>query len=76
MAPPPIGYTADQRPRAARGAARPTVRSRGRWYKDALVVELRGRAERAEAEAARFAAELAEARKPWLVRVLGGLRRS
>src|SRR5690349_21057983 len=32
MAPPPIGYTADQRPPAARGAARPTVRSRGRWY--------------------------------------------
>src|SRR5690348_6193166 len=31
--PPPIGYTADQRPRAARGATGPTVRSRGRWYK-------------------------------------------
>src|SRR6185503_12578020 len=29
---PPIGYTADQRPRAAHGATRPTVRSRGRWY--------------------------------------------
>src|SRR4051794_14287794 len=32
MAPPPIGYTTDQRPRAARGATDPTVRSRGRWY--------------------------------------------
>src|SRR4051794_30587823 len=32
IAPPPIGYTADQRPRAARGATHPTVRSRGRWY--------------------------------------------
>ncbi len=32
MAPPPIGYTADQRPRAARGAVALTVRSRGRWY--------------------------------------------
>src|SRR5689334_13080269 len=33
IAPPPIGHTADQRPRAARGATDPTVRSRGRWYK-------------------------------------------
>src|ERR671938_1946560 len=33
MAPPPIGYTADQRPQAVRGAAALTVRSRGRWYK-------------------------------------------
>src|SRR4051794_8485982 len=32
IAPPPIGHTADQRPRAARGATDPTVRSRGRWY--------------------------------------------
>src|SRR6185503_7434365 len=29
---PPIGYTADQRPRAAHGATRPTVRSQGPWY--------------------------------------------
>jgi hypothetical protein len=36
--------------------------------KDALVAELRGRAERAEAA-------LAEARRPWLARVLEGLRR-
>src|SRR3954447_19130602 len=35
IAPPPIGYTADQRPRAARGATHPTVRSRGRWCYDA-----------------------------------------
>src|SRR5689334_18947255 len=32
MAPPPIGYTADQRPRAAHGAVALTVRCRGRWY--------------------------------------------
>src|SRR3954471_16476389 len=32
IAPPPIGHTADPRPRAARGATDPTVRSRGRWY--------------------------------------------
>src|SRR5947209_4412406 len=32
MAPPPIGYTADQRPGAARGAAAPTVRSWDHWY--------------------------------------------
>src|SRR4051794_7744595 len=31
--PPSIGYTADQRPRAARGATGLTVKSRGRWYK-------------------------------------------
>src|SRR4051794_33494865 len=41
----------------------------------ALVAELRGRAERAESEAGRLRDELAEARRPWLARVLEGLRR-
>jgi hypothetical protein len=41
MAPPPIGYTADQRSRAARGATAPTVRSRGRWY-DISTLRLQG----------------------------------
>jgi hypothetical protein len=40
-----------------------------------LVAELRGRAERAEADAAHLRGELAEARRPWLARVLEGLRR-
>src|SRR5689334_5068244 len=47
IAPPPIGHTADQRPRAARGATDPTVRSRGRWYQRQLgVLEHRAGGER------------------------------
>src|SRR3954447_3096182 len=40
IAPPPIGHTADQRPRAARGATDPTVRSRGRWYYMGLLLSI------------------------------------
>jgi hypothetical protein len=43
--------------------------------KGTLVEELRGRAERAEADAARLRGELAEVRRPWLARVIKGLRR-
>jgi hypothetical protein len=43
--------------------------------KDALVAELCARAERAEVRADRLEAALAEARRPWLAKVLEGLRR-
>src|SRR4051794_35158743 len=43
--------------------------------KDALAGELREALARAEARAARLEAALAEARRPWLARVLEGLRR-